>query len=151
MKKNSGFTLLETMVALLIFMIGTVGVLQLLLISQVQINLAASQVTSYLTASSKLAELRAGGEAKLSQWKDENSFHQATGQEADNCLCKGWYSNVTALSIGDERFYRVEFVVVGLTGQEQKFVTYLADMGPPATGEGVLPIMEQPIKLFQRE
>lgn len=148
--RKAGFTLLEVLISLAIVLICFVGILQLLLIGSLQVNLSAEKTTAYLTASSRLAELRAGGSANLEQWKNENSFHRATGQEAENCLCSGWYSTVTVLSVGEERFYRVTIVVVGRNGREESFITYLSDLGLPKAGEATLPL-EQPIKIFQAE
>jgi len=148
--KKSGFTLLEVLASLVIVLLCVIGILQLLLLSSIQVNLLAEKTTSYLTASSKLAELRAGGTANLEQWKKENSFHQATGQEAENCLCSGWYSTVSVLNAGEEKFYRVVMVVVGRTGREETFITYLSDLGWSKAGKVALPL-EQPIKLFQSE
>lgn len=127
MKHNSGFTLLEIMVALTLLAIGIIAVLQLFPQSLRQSRIAAEKTTVANLAQTELGRVRAGGVGDaLNAWATRNALKELTSAQKAYSLYESWRSTVQRVG-GDLDLYRVTFAVTMFDGREEKFVTYVTE------------------------
>jgi len=124
-KQNSGFSLLEVIVALTILAVGIIAVLQLFPQALRQSRIASERTTVASLAQTELGRVRAGGAGgSLEDWAAQNALKQLTDAERAYALYDSWRSSVVRVG-GDVDLYRVTFNVRMFDGQEEKFVTYV--------------------------
>ncbi len=127
MKANSGFTLLEILVALTILAVGIMAILQLFPMSLRQSQTAAERTTIASLARSELGRVRAGGVGNfLNQWAESNTVRALTEAQKAYSLYDSWRTTVQRIA-GEVDLYRITFVVRMFDGREEKFVTYVTE------------------------
>lgn len=125
MRQNSGFTLLEVLIALGILGVGIIAVMQLFPASLTQSRIAAESTVITNVANSELGRLRAIDlRSDLSSWTDRNTFHTLDSIERIYALYEGWQSVVHRVP-GAPDTYRVTFSVQLADGRVETFVTYV--------------------------
>ena len=128
MKANSGFTLLEVVVALTILAVGIVAIMRLFPMSMRQSQIAAERTTVASLARYQLGRAKVGGVGEqLSNWAEENALKELTRAQRSYELYGSWRSTVQRIG-GDVDLYRITFVVRMFDGREEKFVTYVTDL-----------------------
>lgn len=125
MRTNSGFTLLEVIVALTILAVGIIAILQLFPTSLRQARLAAEKTTVASLARTELGRVRAGGVGnQLAQWAEQNALRQLTEVQRAYAMYESWRSTVQRVG-GDVDLFRVTFTVRMPDERDEKFVTYV--------------------------
>ncbi len=138
MRSNSGFTILEVVVALSIMAVGIMAIMQLFPISMQQQHRSAERSAVASLARSELGRVRAGGVFSQSdlrdymvRWAEENALRTLTEAERAYALYDSWRSSVQRVSspFGDQvSLFRVTFSVRLFDGAEEKFVTYVTEL-----------------------
>jgi prepilin-type N-terminal cleavage/methylation domain-containing protein len=124
-KFNSGFSLLEVMVALTILAVGLIAVMRLFPQSLRQVRVANERTTVASFANTELGRVKAGGVGdQLNRWAVDNALRTLSEAERAYSLYEGWRSSVQRIR-GDVDLYRVTFSVQMFDGREERFVTYV--------------------------
>lgn len=127
-KRNSGFTLIEVIVALTILSIGIIAIMKLFPQAIRQTQLAAERQQVSFLAKTELGQLRAGGVGQgFSNWAANNAFRNLANAGGEYTgLYKSWTSTVKRVS-SDVDLYRVTFNVEMFDGRRERFVTYVTE------------------------
>jgi type IV pilus modification protein PilV len=125
MKRNSGFTLLEVLIALAILAIGIIGAMQLFPASLRQSRVSAERTAAANLANSELGRLRALDVGRgFSSWLDRNTLETLSETERSYALYEGWQTTIQR-AVGSQDTYRVTFAVQMQDGRREIFVTYV--------------------------
>ena len=129
--RQSGFTLLEVVVALSILTLGIIAIMQLFPQSLAQSRIAQERTVVASLAKTELGKVKAGGVGgQLAAWAEENALRVLTQAQRAYTLYDSWRSSVQRV-VGsgaagvDVDLYRVTFSVRMLDGREESFVTYV--------------------------
>ena len=130
--KQSGFTLVEVMVALTILAIAIVAIMRLFPESMRQAQKAAERQQVAFLAKTELGNLRAAGiENLVADWAVNNAYNNLSAAGGTyygpvQGLYKSWTSTVKRIS-SDVDLYRVSFNVEMFDGRRERFVTYVTE------------------------
>ena len=125
MKKDSGFTLLEVLIALAILGTGIIAAMQLFPASLRQSRIAAERTKAANMASSELSRLRALDIGRdFGAWLDRITAQSQDRINSTYSLYEGWRTTVQRMP-GATETYRVMFTVQLFDGREETFVTYV--------------------------
>ncbi len=121
---DSGFTLLEVVVALSILIVGIVGIMQLFPQSLLNARVAAERSITAELANSVMGQIRASSAEALFKNRIPSSFLSVYGLYG---LYSGYNTTVERLNGASDVFLqRVTFTVSFPDGREETFVTYVA-------------------------
>lgn len=124
-RADSGFSLLEVMVALTVLAVGIIAVMRLFPASLQQSRIAAERTTVSSLANTELGRVKAGGVGnQLSEWAIDNALKTLNASEKAYALYDSWRSSVQRVG-GDVDLFRVTFSVQMFDGRQETFVTYV--------------------------
>lgn len=126
MKKNSGFTLLEVLIAVGILGIGILAVMQLFPSALKQSRMAAEKSVATGLASSQAAQLRTMdlSPGSMRQWLIANAARTLDSAQSSYAMYEGWQSTAERMP-GGTNTYRVTFRVNMPNDRTETFVTYV--------------------------
>jgi len=125
MKNESGFTLLEVLVALVILTVGIMAVMQLFPSAMRESRTAMARTEAAHLATSELGMLRAVNSAEgIQQWMRQSAERSTLAAVTTYALYSGWQTSVQRVSDSQDT-YRVTFTVQMQDGQNETFVTYV--------------------------
>jgi len=124
-QSQSGFTLVEVIVALTILSIGIIAIMRLFPQSIQQTRIAAERQQVSFLAKTELGQLRAGGVGpQMADWAQNNAYNNIEAAGGAYGMYRSWTSTVRRVS-SEVDLYRVTFNVEMYDGRRERFVTYV--------------------------
>ncbi len=136
LRRKSGFTLLEVLVALTILAVGLIAIMRLFPLSLRNSQVAAERTAVASLARTELGRVRAGGvfnqenfQPWIHSWAERNALRNLTAAQRAYSLYDSWRTTVQRVG-GSEGadLFRVTFSVKMFDGREEKFVTYVTQL-----------------------
>jgi type IV pilus modification protein PilV len=125
--RNSGFTLIEVLVAVAILGVGILAVMGLFPQSLRAARAAAERNAAATAAGSELSRLRAlDNVSEMRAWINKNTMDGLTAAESVYAIYAGTKASVTRLP-GTQDVFRVTYRVKMTDGRYESYVTYVTE------------------------